>query len=161
MKQKFEFLVGIVVLTLMGMVLWKVANFDATSEPSNGTTVPVPAVPPGSEPTTPLPSEPISCPADAKQCPDGSYVGRVSPNCEFAACPVTVEDDDPITCLPDSRDADVCAEIYAPVCGLVQVQCITTPCDPVLETFGNSCSACSNANVISYTDGACQESEQI
>ena len=24
---------------------------------------------------------------DAKQCPDGSYVGRSGPNCEFAACP--------------------------------------------------------------------------
>lgn len=29
----------------------------------------------------------VACTADAKQCPDGSYVGRVAPNCEFAACP--------------------------------------------------------------------------
>lgn len=27
------------------------------------------------------------CTADAKQCPDGSYVGRIGPNCEFANCP--------------------------------------------------------------------------
>ncbi len=27
------------------------------------------------------------CTADAKMCPDGSYVGRVGPSCEFAACP--------------------------------------------------------------------------
>lgn len=27
------------------------------------------------------------CTADAKLCPDGSYVGRSEPNCEFAACP--------------------------------------------------------------------------
>jgi hypothetical protein len=28
------------------------------------------------------------CPMDAKMCPDGkTFVGRVSPNCEFAACP--------------------------------------------------------------------------
>lgn len=27
------------------------------------------------------------CTADAKQCPDGSYVSRVAPTCEFAACP--------------------------------------------------------------------------
>ncbi|SRR6266568_9221475 len=26
------------------------------------------------------------CAADAKLCPDGSYVGRVGPNCEFAPC---------------------------------------------------------------------------
>lgn len=27
------------------------------------------------------------CTLDAKQCPDGSYVSRVGPSCEFAACP--------------------------------------------------------------------------
>jgi len=27
------------------------------------------------------------CTLEAKQCPDGSYVGRTGPNCEFAACP--------------------------------------------------------------------------
>jgi len=29
----------------------------------------------------------IICTMDAKQCPDGSYVGRVPPNCDFAPCP--------------------------------------------------------------------------
>jgi len=27
------------------------------------------------------------CSSDAKQCADGSYVGRVSPDCKFAKCP--------------------------------------------------------------------------
>jgi hypothetical protein len=27
------------------------------------------------------------CSAEAKQCPDGSYVGRSGPNCEFTPCP--------------------------------------------------------------------------
>lgn len=31
--------------------------------------------------------EPVFCTLDAKICPDGSYVGRVPPTCEFAACP--------------------------------------------------------------------------
>ena len=30
---------------------------------------------------------PKACTQEAKQCPDGSYVGRTGPNCEFAACP--------------------------------------------------------------------------
>ncbi len=34
------------------------------------------------------PAEPVACTMDAKMCPDGSYVGRQGPNCEFAACPV-------------------------------------------------------------------------
>jgi len=29
----------------------------------------------------------IACPMDAKLCPDGSYVSRTGPNCEFTACP--------------------------------------------------------------------------
>lgn len=31
--------------------------------------------------------EAVFCTMDAMQCPDGSYVGRVAPNCEFATCP--------------------------------------------------------------------------
>jgi hypothetical protein len=27
------------------------------------------------------------CTQEAKMCPDGSYVGRVGPRCEFSACP--------------------------------------------------------------------------
>jgi hypothetical protein len=29
----------------------------------------------------------VNCTLDAKECPDGSFVGRGGPNCEFAACP--------------------------------------------------------------------------
>ncbi|QQR92195.1 MAG: hypothetical protein IPJ89_03470 [Candidatus Iainarchaeum archaeon] len=36
---------------------------------------------------TPHPIENVACTLDAKACPDGSFVGRVAPNCEFAACP--------------------------------------------------------------------------
>ncbi len=36
------------------------------------------------------PTNPIggaACTTEAKQCPDGSYVGRTGPACEFATCP--------------------------------------------------------------------------
>lgn len=36
----------------------------------------------------PKETEPVACTMDAKLCPDGSYVGRVAPNCEFADCPI-------------------------------------------------------------------------
>jgi len=32
--------------------------------------------------------EPVFCTQEAKLCPDGSYVGRTGPNCEFAECPL-------------------------------------------------------------------------
>lgn len=31
----------------------------------------------------------VACTEDAKICSDGSYVGRIPPNCEFAACPIS------------------------------------------------------------------------
>lgn len=34
---------------------------------------------------------PVACTMDAKMCPDGSYVGRQGPNCEFEACPGEVQ----------------------------------------------------------------------
>lgn len=39
--------------------------------------------PPAGEPG----GEPVFCTMDAKECPDGSFVGRIGPNCEFAPCP--------------------------------------------------------------------------
>ena len=33
---------------------------------------------------------PVACTQEAKQCPDGSYVGRTGPKCEFTACPDVV-----------------------------------------------------------------------
>ena len=41
-------------------------------------------------PTTEAPgtNEQVFCTMDAMMCPDGSYVGRVPPSCNFAACPI-------------------------------------------------------------------------
>ncbi|MBN1252114.1 MAG: hypothetical protein JXA16_08250 [Bacteroidales bacterium] len=36
-------------------------------------------------------NEERACTMEAKLCPDGSYVGRVAPNCEFAECPIVDE----------------------------------------------------------------------
>ena len=95
---------------------------------------------------------PVACTADAKICPDGIAVGRTGPNCEFAACPSAKT----VQCTEAMKQNKACTREYAPVCGLVQVQCFTTPCNPVPETFSNGCSACSAGNVISYTEGQCE-----
>lgn len=59
-------------------------------------------------------------------------------------------------CIADQRDQP-CTKEYMPVCGQVQIQCITTPCDPIKQTFGNKCMACANSLTISYTEGACEK----
>lgn len=65
--------------------------------------------------------------------------------------------DKEVKCLKDQREADICAEIYAPVCANVQIQCTKAPCYPIKETFGNSCEACRNHLVDSYTEGVCKQ----
>ncbi len=37
----------------------------------------------------PKSSEPVACAMDAKQCSNGTFVGRVAPSCSFAPCPLT------------------------------------------------------------------------
>ncbi len=39
----------------------------------------------------PMLEEGVMCTADAMECPDGSFVGRQGPNCEFAECPAPAE----------------------------------------------------------------------
>lgn len=47
----------------------------------------LPTAPPGLPQETPNPiEEPVYCTADAMQCPDGTWVGRTGPKCEFV-CP--------------------------------------------------------------------------
>jgi len=60
-----------------------------------------------------------------------------------------------VKCIKDQRNAEVCTQEYKPVCGTVEVQCITEPCEPVKQTFSNSCFACGNSLTESYTPGEC------
>jgi len=99
--------------------------------------------------------EPTFCTADAKICPDGSAVGRTGPKCEFSECPEPPPG--VYYCSEESREIDACTMNYQPVCAMVRVECVTTPCDPVPQTMGNVCSACTNDRVISFTQGECTE----
>ncbi len=57
--------------------------------------------------------------------------------------------------LCPAETGEFCIELYQPVCGYFdpkKIQCIKYPC---AQTFSNSCFACSNENVLYYTDGEC------
>lgn len=52
-------------------------------------------------------NDPVVCTMDAKQCPDGSYVGRIAPDCLFAPCPEYVapeSEPEVIACQGCARD---------------------------------------------------------
>ena len=100
-------------------------------------------------------NQPIACTADAKICPDGTAVGRVGPNCEFAPCPNNQSKQN--YCSAIEHKGDVCAEIYKPVCGWFdpeKIQCIRYPC---AQTFSNECFACHDEKVLYWTEGECPE----
>ncbi|MFZ3073897.1 MAG: hypothetical protein WA093_02075 [Minisyncoccales bacterium] len=99
------------------------------------------------------PATSTACTMEAKICPDGSAVGRTGPNCEFASCPET--NTQQTACTAESRKGDVCNEIYSPVCATVQIQCVKAPCDPIRQTYPNSCEACHNQLVSGYIKGEC------
>ncbi|MDB5204437.1 MAG: hypothetical protein JWP09_465 [Candidatus Taylorbacteria bacterium] len=77
------------------------ADFKAYSLPEGADTVPPPLSVPAPTPYNPSSPDPVApphsadepgnqmvvCTMEAKQCPDGSYVGRQGPKCEFAPCP--------------------------------------------------------------------------
>src|SRR3989344_4414359 len=70
--------------------------------------------------TSPTPGySPVACTMEAKQCPDGSYVGRSGPNCEFAECPKS----SPVFCTQDVRQ---CAD--GSYVGRVAPACEFAPC---------------------------------
>lgn len=57
-------------------------------------------------------------------------------------------------CTAQSRQADVCIELYLPVCGWFsqEIKCIRYPC---AQTFSNRCFACMDDKVEYWTDGEC------
>jgi len=78
MNKKFFFVVVLaLVIITTGLLIWNIWPFQEqlphTSNISNN-------APSNTQ-------DHVFCPQDAKLCPDGSYVSRTGPNCDFAQCP--------------------------------------------------------------------------
>jgi hypothetical protein len=90
----FCFLVAAIVLLSLNFLkkrdLADINSYDkcvAGGYPTKEIFPPVCSLPNGKS-FTQTPVEGVSCTMEAKECPDGSYVGRSGPRCEFAACPI-------------------------------------------------------------------------
>ena len=75
-----DIIIAIIGLILLGLVWLMWRQIQTAQTLSNG------GVPEAVQ-LMPNDKDAIFCTADAKLCPDGSGVGRVGPNCEFALCP--------------------------------------------------------------------------
>lgn len=65
------------------------------------------------------------------------------------------DDGNKIYCEESQRGVVACTQLYQPVCGYVQVECIKEPCDLQPQIFSNDCFACANDRVQYYTMGEC------
>lgn len=93
---------------------------------------------------------PIVCTMDAKQCSDGSYVGREGPDCKFKACP-----------QEKKKDLCACTKIYKPVCaqppmpkcegGMMCAQVM-----PDSKTYSNEC-VMKCASALFLYEGGCKK----
>src|SRR5690606_26575264 len=64
---------------------------------------------------------------------------------------------DPVSPDPAGEE-EFCTREFAPVCGEVEIQCITLPCEPLKTTFGNRCEA-EKVDARNITEGACEDEE--
>jgi hypothetical protein len=152
MKYSFEFFGGMAILLLMAFTL---AQIIEPTSLSNSVSVYEEMTENNIETTTELP---VACTKDAMTCSDGSSVGRVAPDCVFASCPITEIIPPPtgVVLCPEKVRADrMCLAVYQPVCGSFRGQCSDIGCSIEQKTFGNGCNACSQKDVISYTEGEC------
>lgn len=69
---KNSIIILIIVAAVFAIGIFMYMNNPAPAEYQNG----------------PEEEEAVFCTQEAMLCPDGSYVGRVPPTCEFAQCPI-------------------------------------------------------------------------
>jgi hypothetical protein len=86
---------------------------------------------------------PKACTEEAKQCPDGSSVGRTGPNCEFAPCPSDVACTDDAKQCPDGS--------YV---GRSGPACEFAPC-PTAQVCAQDAKQCPDGSYVSRTGPSC------
>jgi hypothetical protein len=77
--------------------------------------------------------EPVACTLDAKICPDGTAVGRIPPDCDFAPCPSASTDTPPPEHYPETP-----VPTFKPGCVEGEMKHTTCP-DGVTTYFSENC----------------------
>ena len=114
-RQGFANIILLVVILVLASV-GAYVTFNGIPSSLSGTPMPQPAPAPAPIPVpapTPIPPPnptptPVVCTQDAKLCPDGSYVSRIRPRCEFAKCPGT----NPPSVIECKKDSDCPSSQY-------------------------------------------------
>jgi hypothetical protein len=76
----------------------------------------VPATPSPNATVAPTPTPNVYCTQDVFQCPDGSYVSRQPPACQFAPCPTSTPTPSPNATVTPSPTPQACGTLGAACC---------------------------------------------
>lgn len=107
-----------------------------------------------------------ACTEDAKQCPDGSSVSRVAPNCEFAACP---DDNDDNSDNNDSNDDAGTGGVTVKGCNLscssnseceTDHRCYNGQCRLVTNVSSTSCQPVADQGLSRGCNQYCADSQE-
>ena len=105
---------------------------------------------------------PVACTMEAKMCPDGSYVGRAGPDCEFEACPEPKSCDALAPCDKEGYECYDFKDSNGPICymGDPCFRCASGNC-VILESYPMQVSCITeeaeNLNCESYDIDDCPE----
>jgi len=77
----------------------------------------------------------------------------------LTACSPTTRDHQATTSSQptDTPTIRPCTKEYVPVCAEVAIECITTPCEPIQQTFPNACVLSNNKKATLLYKGACKK----
>lgn len=105
-----KYLIAIVVIIGLALIAWRTGKVPALNN----------LLPAGD-------GQPVACTMEAKQCPDGSYVGRSGPKCEFTACSTATAEVTPpfneVTYVCDGGEIiDAKLEVRSQTLGHVQIK---------------------------------------
>lgn len=90
-------------------------------------------------------TDPIACTDDAKQCPDGSYVGRTGPKCEFAPCPA------PHACTEEAKQCPDGTTVVRS-----GPKCEFAPCPPDAVACTADAKQCPDGSYVSRVPPSCE-----
>jgi len=127
MQKTFEIIAGVLILVFIGVVLWQMIDRESAGDFLGQEEFLIDQIsdPGGSANEERIPEEfgyeiippedAVVCSMEVMECPDGSFVGRAGPSCDFKDClgGMLQEEDSVVVCSPEAKSNQICTRTTA------------------------------------------------